>query len=310
MQHTLLRKYDIKKIDLVYYKKSIDYDQLTEKGKTIYDEYQDIDTESIAYRIEESIKTKQEEEYLDLNRLELTCIPCHLEITLCYLFISDNKLTSLGNLSNLINLKVLDCGNNELSYLNNLPKNIVELVCSGNKLSTLDTSYLPYLKILDCSSNNITSLIYGNLLTSLECDNNKLTTLPSLKSFLTMKMLTCSKNNLSYVPEYPNLKMLDCSDNKIEKINNLSSLEELYCDKNNISSITNLPQIKIISCIENEDIALPYFNNLSEITCDYTLDVNGATRRVSISSKYKVINTNIVNNYVLIFFDNNNMRYE
>jgi len=256
--------------DLKYYKKDINYKKLTPSSKKLFDKYRNIDTENVQFRLNEQKKIKEnnEEEYLDLAFLNLTVIPCVLETSLQFLFISDNQLITLGNLSNLINLKALDCSNNKLTSLNNLPKNLTELICSHNNLNTLDCSYLPYLQILDCGHNEMTFLNYGNSLKLLECEKNKLTTLHPTKSLLTLSTLHCHNNSLISLPNYKVLKFLNCSKNQITVISNYEMLEELYCDNNKINCLINLPLIQIISCNYNANITLPYFNNLEEISID------------------------------------------
>ena len=70
---------------------------------------------------------------------------------------------------------------------------------------------------------------------SLNCYNNKLTSLPKLqKSYL--KELDCSYNNLIYLPELPTtLKKLSCKNNINLVIPELpASLKILSCDNSNI----------------------------------------------------------------------------
>ena len=83
------------------------------------------------------------------------------------------ELDVLPDLSMSINLVILDCSNNNITSLDNLPSNIKELYCYNN-ITSLDN--LPItLKILNCSNNKIT--ILNNLPSSLEnlyCDGNPL----------------------------------------------------------------------------------------------------------------------------------------
>jgi Leucine-rich repeat (LRR) protein len=290
------KPYNIYKNDLKYFKKDIDYNLLTPHGKTIYNAYEAEDTESIDFRMKEhtQIKERDDDEYIDLTKLNLTFIPIRLSTTLKYLFISDNQLTTLGNLSNLNCLKALDCSNNKLISIDWLPKYLEELVCSGNNLTTLDTTYLPHLKILDCNNNKLSSLTYGNSLIQLECDNNKLTALHPIKSLQTLNILSCQNNLLTYLPHYPNLKVLNCCHNQITRISNLNSLEELYCDDNKINEITGLPQVHTISCIENPEITIPYLSKLAEITC--------TANNVNVPLSYKILSITKIDNYELVFF--------
>jgi len=291
-----LENHTISENDLKYYKKDIDYKKLTPSSKKLFDKYRNVDTESVQFRLNEQKKIKEnnEEEYLDLALLNLSIIPCVFETSLKFLFISDNNLITLGNLSNLVNLKALDCSNNKLTSLNNLPKNLTELICSHNNLNTLDCSYLPYLQILDCGYNEMSFLNYGNNLKMLECENNKLTTLHPTKSTTTLITLHCHNNFLTTLPNYKILKFLNCSKNQITKLCDYKMLEELYCDNNKISNLSNLPSIQIISCNHNSGITLPYFDKLQEISIDI--------ENSCISSKYKILATYKSKTTILIFF--------
>ena len=67
--------------------------------------------------------------------------------------ISFEKLNELpDDLHLYTNLQELDCRNNHLTQLDNLPQSLIELDCSYNKLIQLDN--LPQsLKELDCNEN-------------------------------------------------------------------------------------------------------------------------------------------------------------
>lgn len=288
--------YSINKHDLKYFKKDIDYSLLTPQGKKVYEEHNTKDIGSIDYRIKEynEVKERNEDEYIDLSMLSLSHIPITLSTTLKYLFISSNKLTSLGNLSHLINLEALDCSNNNLNSLDNLPASLTELVCKYNKLTMLNVSNLKCLEILDCGNNNISTLEYGNSLTQLDCNNNKLTVLNKYNSLQTLTVLSCEFNKLEKIPEYPNLKILNCSHNKITSIDNLPHLEELYCDNNKILRINGINEIHTISCMENPEITIPYFSKLAEITC--------TAKQVNVSRRYNVLNIIHFGNEDLYFF--------
>jgi len=101
-------------------------------------------------------------------------------------------------------LTILDCSNNLLSELNNLPTSLIELYCSNNRLTKLEN--LPTgLKILECQNNLLTRL--EDLPTSLKmlnCSSNKLKVIKGLPSG--MYGFDFTKNqNLDYIqwPEVP-----------------------------------------------------------------------------------------------------------
>jgi len=107
-----------------------------------------------------------------------------------YKFTDINHLDTLDNKSNI---KLLDCSNNQLTQLPQLPKNLKYLYCSSNQLTELPL-LPPNLKILDCIYNKLTQLpkLTSNL-TNLSCSNNKLNGLPQLPSNL--KYIYFNKNS-------------------------------------------------------------------------------------------------------------------
>ena len=87
----------------------------------------------------------------------------------------NKDLIELPDLSQYTNLKTLDCNNNSITQINNLPLSLTELYCSYNKITSLDNLPLSLIK-LDCINNQITSLDKLPLsLTKLDCYNNPLT---------------------------------------------------------------------------------------------------------------------------------------
>jgi Leucine-rich repeat (LRR) protein len=78
------------------------------------------------------------------------------------------------DLTNLVSLTKLDCSQNEITSLI-LPKNIQELNCEVNKLTSLNLSNCPRLTYLDCRINKLSSLHLSqqNELTKLNCIENE-----------------------------------------------------------------------------------------------------------------------------------------
>jgi len=109
-------------------------------------------------------------------------------------------------------------------YLNSLSSDIDSLDINGK-----DIQYLPDLKR------------FKNLKT-LFCDNNKLTSLPTLPKNL--EELYCSNNQLSLLPNLSeNLKILCCYNNQLTSLPTLpQNLEELYCFNNQLTSLPTLSE--------------------------------------------------------------------
>ncbi len=139
-----------------------------------------------------------------------------------------NEITQIINLPET--LKELNCESNNIDSFQNLPENLQVLCCRGNRLKSLDN--LPAsLILLDCSFNkNIKSLDYlpANLF-RLECDY-------------------CNLQNIYCLPV--NLKQLNCQSNKNLVLTGIPpKLEALLC--------TQIP----IDAPENCDITLFWYRN-------------------------------------------------
>ena len=119
-----------------------------------------------SYKLFESKKT-----FLDISGHGYKTIPLKLSDSLIY----------------------INCSQNNLSKLPNLPKNLEKLICSNNKLTELPE--LPkYLDELDVDNNKIIKLPkLPNTLISLDCSHNKLTEL--LKLPKNLENLYCFDNN-------------------------------------------------------------------------------------------------------------------
>ncbi len=151
--------------------------------------------------------------------------------------VSNKYITDLEGIRYFNNLLDLNCSNNLLNSLPNLPYLINRLDCSSNKLTSLTTLHTN-LKFLFCTNNQLTSLptLPDNLILLL-CNSNQLTNLPSLPNKL--KYLHFSNNPLlSCIPILPdslindiptlffNFKDLDITNTSIKCIPNLPPLIE------------------------------------------------------------------------------------
>jgi Leucine-rich repeat (LRR) protein len=160
--------------------------------------------------------------------------------------ISYKNIKYLPDLTRFKNLEELNCSNNELTTLPDLPPNLIGLYCSNNELTTLPD--LPQnLEELNCSNNELTTLpdLPPNLIT-LYCRNNQLTSLPTLPPNLIT--LYCRNNQLTSLPNLPqNLQVLYCYDNELTSLPNLpQNLQVLYCNNNPIYKIININSLSIL----------------------------------------------------------------
>ena len=100
---------------------------------------------------------------LEGEALKLTYVSTLIKklVNVAELDFSNNDLTTLPDLSELVNLKRLNVSNNQIKEIekDKLPPNLVELDISKNQLSTVkELSSMTTLKILNVDSNQITDL--------------------------------------------------------------------------------------------------------------------------------------------------------
>ena len=156
-------------------------------------------------------------------------------------------------------------------------ENITHLICSGNRIMSLDVCGNSGLTGLACGSNCLTSFDISNntALEWLNCSDNRLTALNVSKN-AKLEGLTCSKNHLTSldVSQNSDLKQLDCSKNQLTSLNisNNTELAQLFCSDNqleflNVSLNTKLMELQ---CYDNQLKNLDITKNtrLIELQCD------------------------------------------
>jgi len=176
------------------------------------------------------------------------------EIT--YLDCSDNGITKIENLPN--SLKEFYFTKNQITRIENLPNNLQIFNCCWNKITKIEN--LPNsLKKFDCSFNKITKIEnLPNSLKKFDCRFNEITKIKNLPDSL--KEFDCTKNQITKIENLPNnLQIFNCSWNKITKMENLpNSLKEFDCSINLITKIENLRYYwNEVEVITEEDKRLP-----------------------------------------------------
>jgi uncharacterized repeat protein (TIGR01451 family) len=143
---------------------------------------------------------------------------------------------------------------------------------SGENIADLSgIEYFDNLTTLSCEYNQLTSLpTLPNSLTYLKCHNNQLTSLPTLPNYLTT--LVCNNNQLTSLPVLPNsLAVLKCNSNQLTSLPSLpNSFSSLYCNQNQLSSLPTLPNLlDTLDCRQNSLSSLPVLPNyLMSLRCD------------------------------------------
>ena len=156
------------------------------------------------------------------------------------LSVNSRDITVLPDLTRFKNLKELYCSFNKLSSLPTLPESLEILYCSYNQLTSLpDLTRLKNLKILHCNYNQLTSLptTLSQSLKTLYCTDNQITALPDLCRLQNLEELNCSNNQLTSLPT-----ILP------------ESLETLYCFDNQLTYLPILPEKTIYLYYPNNPI--------------------------------------------------------
>ena len=195
---------------------------------------------------------------------------------------SQNQLLELPELPP--NLQILDCSHNQLiSIPDSLPPTLQKLDCYNNQLSKLPETMPPTLKLLDCSNNPLLDLpeTLPLALHTLYCSNNQLHKLPDSLP-LALHTLYCSNNQLIQLPETlpPALQELDCHTNQLSKLPETlpPTLQTLNCLNNQLQKLpeTLPPTLQTLNCSNNQLQKLPgtFPPTLQILYCSYNKLIN------------------------------------
>jgi Leucine-rich repeat (LRR) protein len=212
---------------------------------------------SFNYETQECEITHLDGHYIPLNLSRSNLqgeLPLPPQLMVSELNCSDNQITALPELP--ASLTALYCWSNQLTALPELPDSLTLLTCSSNQLTALP-ELTASLTELYCSENQLTALTELTAsLTKLDCRGNQLTALPELTASLTK--LDCRGNQLTALPELPdNLNNLYCSDNQLTTLPELpASLTVLECYNNQLTNLPVLPDsLTKLYCDENPSLA-------------------------------------------------------
>ena len=185
--------------------------------------------------------------------------------------ISSDTLCRLNGIQFFKSLQTLDCSNNNLDTLVNLPHFLRTLICADNRLI-----YLPNIPdsvtFFSCGQNQLDSLptLPINLF-HFDCDNNLLRSLPVLPSTITY--FDCSGNQLTSLPTLPPaLPSLNCAENQLTSLPSLpGTITSIYCENNLLTSLPVLPALlDTLNCGSNSLTSLPVLpSSLIDLECYY-----------------------------------------
>lgn len=188
---------------------------------------------------------------LNFNNNDLTTLPVFNTIYDAQVYCRKNNFTTLPPLS--WKVSSLDCGDNKISNLINLPYKLVGLICDHNLLTSFTFySNSPFINSLNCSNNNITALY----------------NIPS-----TLSYLNCSYNQISSIPFLPfSVNTLICNDNPYLSCipDRLNNLQVFYF---NNTQIHCMPNRFACSSFDKNPNTLPLCGPLSG--CKYYYNVIG-----------------------------------
>ena len=114
---------------------------------------------------------------------------------------TSGKITSIRNIP--LGIKRLECPENLLVEIPNIPDTMTNLVLHHNYLKHIDLIHLKNLKELNINHNQIGHLVaFPESIESIYCDHNFLTTL-DLKGIKNLKVLHCSHNRMVRIENFP-----------------------------------------------------------------------------------------------------------
>ncbi|MWB95869.1 T9SS type A sorting domain-containing protein [Flavobacterium sp. GA093] len=217
--------------------------------------------------------------------------------------VSGSLITSLTGIEDFVALSTLNASNNPITSLD-LSKNtaLTNLYCNGyngsptnggnGKLTSLDLSKNNNLKVLNCSYNQLNTLIISATaeLVSLNCNINKLTKLNFNGSKLqaidltgnqiktldvskcaVLQTLNCSFNYLETidVSKNSNLTIFNCSNNKLLNLNLKNGNNNNLITYYNNSDFKNNPNL---TCIQVDDVAYANsdWTSLKDVTANFS----------------------------------------
>ncbi|MDR1017539.1 MAG: fibronectin type III domain-containing protein [Lachnospiraceae bacterium] len=176
----------------------------------------------------------------------------------------DDKIVTNFNVENKVlnSIDFSQCGDN-----------LLNITCSGNKLTSLNVTNNTKLTYLDCSNNQLISLdVSKNTeLVNLQCEINQLTSLYIAKN-TQLTWLICGSEDIGNqltsldVSQNTELTFLDCSSNQLKTldVSKNTKLTYLGCSNNQLKTLDVSKNIILdsIDCYSNQLISLDVSNNI------------------------------------------------
>lgn len=167
-----------------------------------------------------------------------------IPVTLNELCIRDNPLSYFKINKICSSLKIIDCSNCLLREIANNFTNLEILICSNNKLTSINNHC--NLKKLICNSNKISHISDCVKLEYLDCnDNNILNNLSD--DMIRLEHIVCSNTSINKLPYKSPLKTVESFNNKISELQYIPTLKEFLCNNDQLKLISEKYKIESIT---------------------------------------------------------------
>jgi hypothetical protein len=185
--------------------------------------------------------------------------------------VSNKEISDLTGIEDFTALTELVCSSNKLTSLDVTANTaLTYLSCHDNKLTSLDVSANTALIYLKCSENQLTSLDVSKntALTSLKCWSNQLASLDVSKN-TALNELQCWKNQLTSLDVSKNkaLSYLSCEENQLTSldVSANTALSVLWCNDNSLTSLNMRNGVK-------DSLTTFFVQSNPDLTCIDVLD--------------------------------------
>ena len=171
--------------------------------------------------------------------------------------VDDNGILNFAELGE-VSIDVVSSGIKDLKGIEFF-KNLLNLNCIGNELTSLDLSQNTKLESLYCSKNHLKSLNIDNCteLSHLDCQENEIETL-DISKCTNLRYINCESNNLEAldVSNAYDLMTLVCGKNSILDVDVSKNKDLLYldCHLNPLTTldVSNNPRLGYLYCYDDQ----------------------------------------------------------
>jgi hypothetical protein len=179
--------------------------------------------------------------------------------TLEHIFVSNSCLNEVPDLSIFTKLKTLDISHNKITKINELPSSLEEFIANDNKLTVIkndlpnlkrmdvgnnNITYINYgknMESLNIHTNPIEYITEMKYLYFLNIQNTKINNIPT---YPRLKEFDCSYTNIEMIPKMPLLEILTCGHSDVKTIDEMPMLEFLEMINTNVKQINYMNKLK------------------------------------------------------------------